>query len=390
MLARNADIVQVGPYDTVLAALGNISGGTTVHEGITVAHHYRIRQTGTITQVKLYLSNKTYLTSFYIRIWRKLGPTNYYLVGASENILASLTAGQTNTVTLASPITNVKEGDYVAYMFEISGGSPFQVLTARTGVPNCNLYYKADATPTTAGYAWEAQSVAAGYAVPIEVGMQAPHVVAIGSSITEGATEHRSYCENLASSPSLSRPDQTWLYYFAAMTNFECVYQNMGISGQTSTQIEARFATDVAAKKPRYAFIQAGLNDIYLGSVTKAQFLANWTSMLNQCVAGSTVPVVGLITPWYDNNGTSAQMRIMDDWNASLSALAATYPAAILVDFKHYIAAFRPSGDAGNYWNLQAVMDCGDKLHLSSRGQWYYGKAHADRLLQPEDRRRAA
>jgi len=43
-------------------------------------------------------------------------------MGCSENIRGDLLSGQINTVDLADPIVNVREGDYYGCRIEKSGG----------------------------------------------------------------------------------------------------------------------------------------------------------------------------------------------------------------------------------------------------------------------------
>jgi lysophospholipase L1-like esterase len=214
--------------------------------------------------------------------------------------------------------------------------------------------------------------------------MQAPHAVMIGDSITSGV-DHRAYVD---SSVITSKQGQVWEWYLHQMTGHDLVYQNMGFGGQTSSQIAARFAADCVALAPRYAFIQCGIND--LSAWNQATYIANWTAMLNACAAASVpiIPIVCLMTP--NNNYTIASMRNRDAGTAALVSLCASYPTVKIIDPNPYVSQFRVGGDAANLWDYQPDCDIGDGVHQSLYGHYQYAKAIADKILQPESRRRAA
>ena len=75
---------------------------------------------------------------------------------------------------------------------------------------------------------------------------------------------------------------------------------NAGVSGNTSAQMLARFATDVVAKAPDVALILSGTNDLLQG-VAVATHVANVEAMVLAAKAASITPVVVSIPP----NGTS-------------------------------------------------------------------------------------
>lgn len=82
---------------------------------------------------------------------------------------------------------------------------------------------------------------------------------------------------------------------------------NRGGSGNTSTQMASRFASDVVAAAPSCVLIQAGANDapsyVYpTGQVSAADFKANLAAMVSQAQAAGIA--VTLMTPWVMRNGT--------------------------------------------------------------------------------------
>ncbi|MCD6298916.1 MAG: hypothetical protein J7M30_17370 [Deltaproteobacteria bacterium] len=334
----NSDLVIVGPYDT--AASGSANWGHNAagyREFITIGQSYRIRQNGTISRIRLYTASTTNVTGFYLKIWRKDGST-YDLVGTSNNLVDDLVSGDFATIDLSTPITGVQEGDYYGYRLEKSDvGYTFH---ARQGISGAISYFVTDSTPSENDYNWEGQGGISGSLVPIELYMQAPQVVFIGDSIMAGHPNHYTFLESTATTNIASTIEKQ----FANLTSY--TYQNMGAGSETTAQIGARFTADVVDLKPRVAVIEGGVNDVSGGSITKTTFLNNWTTMLDACDANNIVPIVLLILPW--TNGTNPQMQTRDDWNASLTSLAASYTDAIVVDASSYIGQFRSGGDAGN------------------------------------------
>jgi len=376
----NSDIVRVAPYG-VNATSGAANWGRTgisTRDFITIGHRYRIRETGTINRIRLYIANLTNTPGIYIKIWRLNGSNLYDLVGSSENLVSKLTVGF-NTVDLSSPITGVQEGDYVGYRVETNGSTGDGQLFALTGQTGVASYLVTDSTPSATNFDWVAQQNYAGTVVPIEIYMQAPQVVGIGDSIMSGAPNSRAYLVDNPSSPQ-SNPPTTILGKLRSLTNYN--YQNMGIGSQTSTNIAARFTADVINLHPRIVVINAGVNDLAGGSINKSTFLANWTSMLDAAQASSSITTVIVlkILPW--TNGTNTQMQTRDDWNNSLATLAAGYSKAIVVDASSYVGQFRPSGDVGNMWDIQTAYDSGG-VHFLEAGHGQIAQAIADALPQP-------
>lgn len=369
----NSDLVIVGPYDT--PASTGISWGANAtnltREFLTYGQKYRIRQNGSINRVYLYTNNVTGLTGFYIKIWRKVGAT-YNLIGTSDNIAGSLQAGSFNTVDLATPITGVQEGDHIGYRVEGDQNNFY----AKNGLTGVTTYYVGNTIPSSTEYDWESQTAAAGFAMPINVYMQAPQVVFIGDSIVAGHPGHYSFLETTAT----TNIESTMEKQFSNLTGYS--YQNMGVGSQVTTNIAARFTADVINLHPQIVVIEGGINDISFGGANKDIFLANWTTMLNAAQADASIQTIAVlkILPW--TNGSTVQMQAHDDWNASLATLASGYSKAIVVDANSYVGQFRVGGDAGNLWNNQAQYSP-DGTHFNQAGHLQIAQAIVDNLPKP-------
>jgi len=104
-----------------------------------------------------------------------------------------------------------------------------------------------------------------------------------------------------------------------------CVF-NRAVAGETLAAMDARWATDITAIKPRckYVIIQGGINDINTGR-TLAQMQASVQSMIAKALAdGFTDYVLPNITPNSYCDGDSVKEALRLQYNAWLLA---TYPS---------------------------------------------------------------
>lgn len=150
---------------------------------------------------------------------------------------------------------------------------------------------------------------------------------------------------------------------------------NMGVGGETTTEILARFAAALALGTEAVV-VEGGINDIVAGD-SEAVFLSNWTDMLDAVVGAGKTPVAMLLPPWTD--ATTARAETRDAWNVSLSALLAGYPTAKIADPTAYIGLYRAGGPEGNLWDIRAEYDY-DGLHLVSAGYAQTARAVYDAL----------
>lgn len=373
--ATDATEIAASAYDPILTTAANSGNAQNLYV-LNNANKSRIRQTGSITKIQMYFASKpAQLTAFYFYVWRKNAAGTFDMVG-SEDILSKITGGTTNTITLTTPIA-AKEGDYTGY--GIAGtAAPVNFMTGYTSVTSGG-YYNAVA-PTATGYNWTGQSTVTSY-VPIKVFMAAPALVSISDSIMAGHPMHSPYI-NTAIAEDLGN---TAPYIIEQLLSISA--QNMGVQGEQTYSLVARFASDVVASKPKMVLIEGGLNDAAgfdvhgaatngSNPVTAQTTIDNIISMMNTANTNGITPVVLLLTPW--TAGTNAQNTSVDSINAAIIAAAPTYNA-IVVDARATIGQFRNGGTAGNLWDIQPQYNY-DGIHLSAAGKYAVANLIASRI----------
>jgi len=126
-------------------------------------------------------------------------------------------------------------------------------------------------------------------------------------------------------------------------------YVDRGISGQSSSQMVARFEQDVVALRPRAIHIMAGTNDIggATGPISEDEFAGNIRAMLDMAKANGIavvlagIPPMSRLLPRPDFDTRPVVPRL----NARLKALAKEY-GATWVDYFPPLAAPDGSFDA--------------------------------------------
>lgn len=366
LLPARSGTVNVVPYLTQAVHVSGLVGYNGIREYTTIHNQYRIRQSGTITQVAIGVRDTTDLRELYVRIWRKSGMNSYDSIGQSENLRDSVPNDARKVIVLASPITGVQEGDFVALKLRATSTNPNfgDVVLTDSHV------WSAVGGHAATRYAWESQTDVADRALPVECFMSPPRFAFIGHSHTASnagfCNASSAYCSFLA-----SFPHEFEVYGEAALPATTITYQNMGIGGDNTTQILARVKTDLTALLPTYGVILVGVTDINQGTSTTT-IEANYQAILDSCRAYGIKPITVNMCPW--TKGTNAQMQQSDSIWTWLQTQQSTY-CTILANPRSYVGQFRAGGDANNLWDIQATYDARDSLHFNSAGYQQIAKA---------------
>lgn len=360
--AANSSLAIVAPYTTASYATGNYgsSSGETSFEFLNGGTNYRIRQTGTIRQVKLSIGSVAGVTGLYIKVWRQVASGVYTLISTSEDLSGQLSAGSVNTLSLAGIAAEI--GDYLSVRVTYSAAST-QVFRSVAPTPGTStLYSISNAVPDTTGFAWASQYPTAAAAVVVEAYMTSPTFVAIGDSIMAGN----------AQGASLIETSGLWVRYgdigYLVSQSTGWTYQNMGVGAQSMAQIAARFSSDVVALNPRWALIEGGVNELLSGT-SAATVMVSWDQVLAACTAARIRPVVLGVLPFRNSfaaNDVDLQQR--DALNVLLQA-AVKAAGGLYINPDETVGSFYATGDPDNRWALSTLADSGDGLHLTRWGQ---------------------
>ena len=353
------DTVWGGGYPPIPVGLADWGiGANTSRYYLNANNNSRVWATGKLRQAQIRLELKhADLTAFYLMLWRKNGSGTYDLIG-QEDVLDQLVAGTTATVTLAAPM-DAQAGDFIGYGItasSVNAGYQSKLLAAQAAG---STYYVSNEVPGSAAYPWAAKTATTSM-LPIRVFVDpAPVAVCIGDSLMAGHPANYSLAENSTARDATS-DTAALLKAVLGVTNVV----NMGIGGQTMTQVAARIGSDLVALRPKIAVLNIGADDVL--TTTEAVFIAAWTDALDACEAAGIVPVCVPILPW--TSGTTTQNQTRDAWNTVLKTLVLAYPQACYAeDALPMLGQFRAGGDAGNLWDIKAAYNA-DGIHLNAAG----------------------
>lgn len=325
----------------------------------------KIRQDGLVEHLSIYLGPQPEnLTAMYLSIWRPKANGKWDRI-FNQDITASFPlTSQTVDIVPATP-TLVEEGDYIGYGYTWGQTPPGNFLQS-VSTTYVGDYMYDNAEPSLTNNNWITGTISHNSFVPIKVYLtEAPQIVTIGDSIIAGNIGTYDYIVDNV----LDNKNTTIASFLGKSLGY--TYQNMGIGGQTTTQIAARFTADVINRRPKIVIIEGGINDhtgsggsFYTDS-DKQNFIANWTAMLEASQTADIQVAAMAITPI--SNWTNSSMASLDDWNISLRSLVSQYPNAVWVDTRPVLGQFRSGGNPGNLWDLQSQYSA-DGLHLTSLG----------------------
>lgn len=142
-------------------------------------------------------------------------------------------------------------------------------------------------------------------------------IICLGDSITAG-------CNYTDNRPDDATDTVSWVGYIRRTLGVEI--HNKGIGGQTTSQILARFDSDVLANNPTHCIFMGGINDAYKPdqNVSLEQSKANIMEIVARCRANNIVPVIGIFTPTnlciYGNSSYNTKCDQIRTWTLSYCA----------------------------------------------------------------------
>lgn len=394
VFACRAQTVKVAPYYSAgigSASLTSAAATDTSIDWIAVGQTDRMLmpRTGSVTKVRVYIADRANVSALYVGVCR-------WSSGAIWNVaqwtlaLSPIFSGEVNTYTLATPLSASK---YDVMCGRIEWATPHATNAAPlssiflpqiTGSGNTALaekcYSQLNASRPTSLTTASMTLIGSSGCPVIEAWMGRPDIVGIGDSIMM-LNDSVADAGVALTYPLASGVQQTGLsipHYFAA--NYSLTYQDMGWGGQTTVQINARFAQDAIALKPAFLVLNGGVNDVYLNCSTSTGCTAPQSStivtaleaMLSAARTAGIKVFLMLIGPWTGNgsDATTAQMTSIDSIDATLLADGPGLGATV-IDQRCVVGQFRSGGTAGNCWDIQPAYLVGDGLgvHLNAAGE---------------------
>lgn len=139
-------------------------------------------------------------------------------------------------------------------------------------------------------------------------------VAALGDSTTAGTPGFKSPVE----APPRGEGDETSQYaYWLMQSEPGWTVHNLGVNGERSDQIRARWERDVLPLNPDVVVIIAGVNDVYQG-LPAEHVMRELRSMYDLAAAAGIPVIAGSIVPY--NTATpeqNATMRAINEWIAA-------------------------------------------------------------------------
>lgn len=339
------------PYQDIEVGTANWGGFTG--EIIQTGNSNRIRQTGHATSVTFYCPDNSTLTDMSFTVWRQDG-TKFDRIYVSPNFGPDTIEG-INTFPID---VNVTEGDF--YGQSLGNVDAGQLFHANVGTGYAHYINTHKLAPGSDQDIDVSGWLTAEATFVIDMYVESPNFVAIGDSITSGHPQYRSYIESLGAT-YVGTPSTSYEYQLGALGNWS--YQNMGIGGQTTTQIKARYSADAIDPNPGFIIILAGVNDV-AASASTSTITSNVEWMLSEAQTNDIPVVLVSILPW--TNGNAAQMVQVDEINEDYESLAIEY-GALFVDARDALGVDRAGYYTGNNWDLNPSYDI-DGVHINSAG----------------------
>ena len=350
---------KTAPYADI-PTQGSPNWGGIDREFLQAGHNERIRQNGTIYQIRFAVVNTSVLEQFNFTIWRQNG-SNFDMVATTNNLIDNISNG-INLITLSSPINGVQEGDFYGYRIKASQNSLYAYYNI-----NHLAYYKDGGATSKKNYDWKGNF--ANNIFVIDIFMEKPYMVFIGDSIISGFPAHRSF---ITEATTITDIPSTIENHWGIKVNKS--YQNMGYAAQTTSQINNRFNSDVISLSPEFVLIEGGVNDV-INKASTQEILVNWESMVQKAHNNNITPVIMLILPY--TGGSDQQLNTIMYINEQLINISKKYSPSLVVDARCYVGLSRPSGPSGNCWDIKASYTS-DGLHYNSAGHERIAQAIKD------------
>jgi len=284
----------------------------------------RIRQDGTITGARLYITD-TYqanLTSLVFRAWRYNGAT-WDQVGSDSDTQSGPFVAGWNTFTFANPIIGVRAGDSLG-LTAVGTDSVYVKTYESAAAQDYAMLWTNNVSVSGSGVTWG--TTTANYSIWCEAYMQSPIFIGIGDSLMAGSPGMHSMLASYSTGDwKTFTPRSTIPGYLAEANSTLFTIAHHGIGSTTahhwSPLGDDYLATYCTPYYPRAAIICLGINDVSYG-YTLAQYSADIRAIAQTLLGNGTLPAFLTIPPWYV--ATAAQSVLLKSYNGWLREYCAS------------------------------------------------------------------
>lgn len=368
----SSGLAQVSPYAWAYSGTANFgpNSGETFFQAIATNQSFRFRETGTVTQIKVYVGSTNGMTGLWAQHWHPVNGTNGDLGGTSSS-LWPLVPNATNTFSNVTGMTNVLEMDYPGFKASFSSASVQNFFATNnagqfggTVTTNAGGGYYSTSDVGSTNVAWSTMTQTA-ISVPIQFYMTAPGVVFIGPSILGGTPDTGSGADEQSSkiNPKTSMPTQVGQALGVS-------WQNMGQAGDrfnNNGRFTQRYTNDLAGMGAPLGVVLMADNDTRDGT-SPVTTLTAFTNMVLTCTASNMSLVICEIMP---SAGFSANLTAESNIvyiNSVLDQFPNAFSNVQIVRDHDALGVYWTNGPDGNRMLLNPKWTL-DGVHLNAAGK---------------------
>ena len=290
-----------GPDSNFSDSIFTLYGDSTGFDLIGKGHANRVIQTCNITYLTLDLNNVDKLTDFRVKVWSRNETTGLYTLRVcSENLASALYNGTFNLYF--NPELPAVEGDYIGLFLKGWGNEAFPCIQIENSSRENNeclssiAIYHGTTPNTEAGWeTWENVTTYPGMLAAEAYTCDPVGIIWIGDSIISGSPLNFAFTNQPAYMHYYpAAPEKTISYKFQEYYNIS--YQNSGIHADLYPNLWTRFDEDVISKKPTFAVIEGGVNNLKANQ-SASEIFKYIRLQIIACQENGITPIVILCLP---------------------------------------------------------------------------------------------
>jgi hypothetical protein len=363
--AANAGTIDAGGYPQAEwvddSAVGGVPGNA--RSMVNIDGEYAIRQTGTITRIRINLNAWGGEKQIKFNVFRQLGSGVYRVISESSTFTApsSNDPGVKNfTVSM-----DARVGDFLGFTIATGASTSVQVETTNTVDMIGMLYLEGEATGDQGSWASIATNV-----LHLRAFMSPPAIAAAGDSIIRGGPIWHNFLNDAGYDILTYDLTDSPIYQIKETLSTLLEYQNGGRGSSGWESQSTTYAGPMIDTLPLVLVMHCGVNDV--SNAVSWNDVEGYMDDVKILINAASKPVhlaVAEILPWTD--GDDAQAATIRTWNGSYATWCAANGATLL---RCHDAMGQTRVATGELDDLKAAYD-DDGVHLTSAGVVAYAAA---------------